>query len=58
MIVLKRIAEFKDSVGSLVVIERDQDGKWYVKNNGVETQKHLNASEIVRYLANAANRTA
>ena len=36
-------------------IFRDQDGKFYVKVNGITTQKRLIAKEIVCYLLNAMN---
>lgn len=39
-----------------VCIFRDNYGKFYVKVNGITTQKRLNASEIVRYLLNAKNK--
>lgn len=38
-----------------ITILRDDEGRWYVWVNGVKMQSKLNASEIVRYLANAAN---
>lgn len=36
-------------------IGRDQHGKFFVSVDGIETQKRLKASEIVRYLLNAMN---
>lgn len=48
------IAEFNHKK-SHIEVYRDPQGEWYVKANEIFTQKRLNASEIVRYLANAAN---
>ncbi len=36
-------------------VYRDKWGKFYVRNEGVITQRKLNASEIVRWLASAAH---
>lgn len=48
------IGEFTKG-GKSVCILRDIHGKWFVFTDQGVTQKRLNASEIVRYLANAAN---
>jgi len=46
-------AMYQTKKGSDVIIFRDNNGKWFVTVDGVQTQKKMNASEIVRYLANA-----
>jgi len=38
-----------------IIVTRDQHGKFYVAVDGVETQKKLNAKEIVCYMLHAAN---
>lgn len=35
-------------------IYRDKYGKFYVRNEGIITQKRLTAKEVVRWLSNAA----
>lgn len=48
------IAEFTTKRGVNYVILRDLHSKWYVYNGqNEESQTNLNASEIVRWLANA-----
>lgn len=53
---MKIVAEYdkkKRNEFITTVVLRDDLGKWYVRVNGVITQKRLTASEIVRYLANS-----
>lgn len=47
------MAEYTTKQNQIIFIFRDLYGKWYVTVDGVTTQSRLNASEIVRYLANA-----
>lgn len=47
------IAEYTNKKKNNHVIWRDQYGKWYVANKDGFVKNRLNASEIVRYLANA-----
>lgn len=44
---------FVNRNGDVYIINRDSQGKWFVFCNNESVQKRLNASEIVRYLANA-----
>lgn len=41
--------------GQHIDIYRDKYGKFYARNNGVFTQKRLNAKEVVCYLSHVAN---
>lgn len=50
---MKFVAEFTNKKDRFYVIMRDEHGKWYVTNENIYVQRRLNASEIVRYLANA-----
>lgn len=52
---MKLIAEFVKRDKEIKIL-RDNYGHWFVQVNGIVTQRKLNASEIVRYLANAAQR--
>lgn len=47
------MAEYTTKRKELVHIFRNSHGKWNVRVDGMLTQNNLNASEIVRYLANA-----
>lgn len=40
----------------VISVYRNISGKWHVKCDNITTQHSLNATEIVRYLCNAANR--
>ncbi len=40
--------------GRFIAVSRDNHGHWFVENNGICTQKRLNAKEIVCYLAHVA----
>lgn len=51
---MKIIAEFIKK-NTEVKILRDNYGHWYVQVDNAITQRKLNATEIVRYLANAAH---
>lgn len=39
--------------GRNILVLRDKDGKFYIKVNGITTQKRLTASEITRWFLNA-----
>lgn len=53
MITYEVVAEFEDKYKNEWRIDRDNYGKFYIYFNKARTQSKLNASEIVRYLANA-----
>lgn len=41
--------------GQDVVLHRDQHGKYYIRLDGIVTQKRLNANEMARWFLNAMN---
>jgi len=55
---MKLIAEFCKIRNGIMLhceVKRDTKGKWYVYIEGRLTQVDLTATEIVRYLSNAAH---
>ena len=41
---------------SHIDVYRDKWGKFYIRNEGIITQRKLNAEMVVRYLSNVANK--